>query len=418
MVRMNAANAIMGGTAVTPSKGYASILVPEVLVHIVRQPTHPQEADLNTYVGRLNKFASVCRHWRDVVLGTPLLWTAIEATDEPCFPWNAASLLMARASELCAPIEMKVSVQNNRKADQQKLVEALAAHQSVFKGINVACAYRPLTPEKVTLSFPAITSLKLNLSGPRSRCLRLDLSDSPDLAELELRSPLQLHIGFMQFEHLTTVSFIGNGFRVVNSDKASEAFIASCFDVVRAAPRLQSLRISQIWTKKSTGEEFLPSIDRLQLSHLRSLSLTYLRPNVVSRLLRCLRCPQLTEAQVAPYSKALSGDCVHGADAFFFEAKESLESLQVENMNLNELRTSLIRCTRLRSLSVVGEDYEPGSVQSLATALAGRGGQSEGRCLGLGSLYFNGLDIITTGMTPLIKVRSLAGLSVCFCITF
>ena len=396
----------------TTKADLVSTLLPELLLHIVRESCPLKDISLRSYVSHLSRLSGVCRHWRSVVLGTRVFWTKVQASDEPRFPWDALELFMKRAFDTRAHIDMTLIFEKSREGDRLKLFEVLAVYQAFLSSLKVSWAYWPFERQQdITLVFPAAQSLKLELPGASS--LFLDLSHSSRLQELDIRGLLRLHVGHMRFNHLSSITLSGNGYQLTGESGNAVSLVDTVHEVLRAASScLQSLRISH-YRAKSAGKADNAS-ECLDLPHLESLSLTALDTEVVATLLHRLRCPALVSLHIAAYREPQPIAQGVNLDTFLFSARRSLRSLSINNLAFDELRRSLARSTELRTLSVAGYNYPPEFVRLLVAELTARDGRSHAVCPKLYTLSLEGFDFSSPSVDVefMIWSRSLAATAV------
>lgn len=358
------------------------------------------EEGFEEYVKHLIVFASICRHWRQACLSSPFLWSKINASDVPYFPWKAVNLCLQRSAASKTRIDMTVVFESSRENDLRGLIQMVECHQALFRRINVTWDHLRCEHKQLIFSLPQILSVTSNVIGLHS--LQLDLSHSPEVEELNLPLPIHLHIGNMRFERLSSLSLTGNGLRVGGENKTAP-FFSTCMKALQAAPYLQTLKISHYWENLSKSDNSLPSA-RLQLPVLRYLSLTQLRADVISHFLQSLQCPLLAKANIAPHREALNFLPGCSLSAFLSEANLSLKTLRTENVNLDEVCQSLIQCPSLHSLDLEGRMWD--RLQQVIAILSKSTSRPHDTCPEVKHLIFTGFDVVGKGVGNLLEARS------------
>ena len=183
------------------------------------------------------KVAGVCRHWKDVIIGTPLLWTNID------LPMNQQymELFLARSQE--ANLHIRVPFQEPHKSpDLSAILSALAPHHPRISQVNINMGMpspffqRAVLRQLMEASLPALTSLSIDTSMDDT--LQLSNSRMPNIRKLKLGG-FNLQWASWPLPGLTSLHLI-DVTRSRGSDQVPrEIDISSILDVLEACNSLE-----------------------------------------------------------------------------------------------------------------------------------------------------------------------------------
>lgn len=211
----------------------------EVLADILRRACTGQ-----TSVAWLIKTAGVCRHWKDIIVGTPLLWNDIDLA----MPERHTALSLVRSQEA----SLRIHAHTGRLAVVNALpvCSLLIPHHARISQVDLTHTNRlPSRDEPlrhmVEASLPALTSLTINTYTEFT--LQLTGSHLPNIRRLSLEGAITLQwdadwpLPDLTYLRLVNVTHSRHG----SGDQQARGDVGCMLDVLEACSSLETFRYRQ-----------------------------------------------------------------------------------------------------------------------------------------------------------------------------
>lgn len=271
----------------------------------------------------------VCRHWRDVAVGTPALWTSIDFEDGP--PYEKSRTYLERSKN--APLELSVdlTLDDDEAEDYPDLGAALDDLHQIMKLVVAHVSHWrsfELMVSNYRLMHLALTGLSSCAAAPMLEVLQLyHYEDTEEYGEF---TPASL-------KEQNFILFNGNAPKLahvalwgVHLDWANSHFLSGLCDlelayhaqdvrpsyrdfvrILRDSPELITLTLclsgpaggptdwlASMTDEREDGEEPHAPMTTLAIPSLKNLVLAYIEPEYVTQLIQRLALPNVTSLAI------------------------------------------------------------------------------------------------------------------------
>nr|GAT57126.1 predicted protein [Mycena chlorophos] len=306
------------------------------------------------------KLMAVCKHWRDIAVATPALWTGFELR----------SIRRLRGAELLnawlprsAPLPVDFDVQfRGSEAYAQATYEAMAAHSSRWGCIQLSNA-PPAIVDQLSGPFPALQPLDLHVSERASDGLAMAAQGHAPIFAPKLRtlrfSPARIALsGLLPSLPLGQVTTL-----TLSSDSTEELF-----NILALTQSLEILKLEQGY---SMDPRPAPTNALLRLEHLQKLCVSDVRgyaihliPHLVLPQLRILKLLYLTDD-----NGAIIMDLVERSQC----SVENLVLRRRSNEEFAAIEACIAALPTLTSLAIIGPNCDQFDVNAMCGEMeAGR----------------------------------------------
>lgn len=264
----------------------------EIFVRIITAALEPLKTlgrSRSTYLGRLARLSPVCKHWKDVIEGTPSLWATIDILDPPAIISAAISRSAGHPLNIIAVSSGMLSL----VAHAQIFCHPARLNEFITTAITVSPRWRSIqlfvpSSEKASAIMNAPAPLLQNLDLESRTPIKLGFQNGgvafqgtdPQLRRVRLRS-VAIPWGSNLLRGLQYLSISG-----------LETFSPSCEEtlaILRACPGLVGLKLS---LEPAATVESPKKATPFTLAELRSLSFS-INPSFVLTLLETIPFPSV-----------------------------------------------------------------------------------------------------------------------------
>ena len=243
---------------------------PEVASHIFIQYSPPSERFDRPHRNSPLYLGAVCQKWRQLAWATPQLWSSFQICIPPSHPHQAQFILewLDRSASLPLTIRLHSYIrhpENKDKDGRDEVINLLNKYSARWHDMHVELPAHLLERLSGSSQENILRRLVLHIfNSPPSHVSKFSMKSKPSPTELTLK-----RVG------LPYVDIVWNNLTMAS---VSDISVDDCFELIRRAPLLETLRLESIDPSSSV----LPiSNTRVICPHLRSLELLRIREKIV-----------------------------------------------------------------------------------------------------------------------------------------